>query len=39
VDNGEGVLGVLITTDEAHFHLSGYGTKQNLGYFSNNNPM
>ena len=29
---------VLITSDEAHFHLSGYVYKQNFRYWSESNP-
>jgi hypothetical protein len=39
VDNDEGVLDILIISNEAHFHLSGYINKQNFGYLSDNNPM
>jgi len=27
--NDVGVISTLLMTDEAHFHLSGYGNKQN----------
>jgi hypothetical protein len=39
LNNDEGVLGVLITSDEAYFHLSGCVTKQNFRYWSDSNPM
>jgi hypothetical protein len=39
VNNDEGVLDVLIMSDEAHFHLSSYINKQNFRYWSNNNPI
>jgi hypothetical protein len=39
VNNDEGVLDVLIVSDEAHFHLSGYINKQNFRYWSDKNPM
>jgi hypothetical protein len=35
----EEVLNVVITSDEVHFHLSGYVKKQNFRYWSSNNPV
>jgi hypothetical protein len=39
VNNDEGVLDVLIMSNEAHFHLSSYVNNQNFRYWSDNNPM
>jgi hypothetical protein len=39
VNNDEGVLDVLVISDEAHFHLSGCVNKQNFRCWSDNNSM
>jgi hypothetical protein len=39
VDNDEGVLDVLVLSDKAHIHMSGYLNRCNFSYWSSKNPM
>ena len=38
VKNNSNILNTLLTSDEAHFHVSGYDNKQNCCYWALNNP-
>ncbi|XP_065223877.1 uncharacterized protein LOC135848033 [Planococcus citri] len=39
IDSGEVPLKSLLVTDEAHFYINGDVNKQNMQYWSDNNPM
>ena len=37
--NDDGVINIVLMSDEAHFHLSGYVNKQNYRYWAPENPQ